>query len=314
MLVMTTAGFQSFWHVLLPMHPSQHRILDLTEDQSEPSTSRSFLASSLKLVGMGIVGFVSFQVGAHIGQASNLHLRQAPVVSTPHHLRVTPLRSVSGAPRPSGGLDSVSRREAMWLPIALAGATQLPTPPANAEETQFTAFQDRDVVLNYPAGWEAKEVEAAGRRKLLTFASGRSPNENINILFTPTRADYNRMGSFGSLEMAAGFFVPSGTGMLSTLLSSKSVNWGEGEGYLYEYRIQQEVEEGMALTRDLTRDVHFLTLLTLIPGKSLVTLTLQTDEPNWEAVDPVFRQVLSSFRLTGGSGYAGYTTLPQGVL
>ena len=201
----------------------------------------------------------------------------------------------------------------MWLPIAVAGAAQLPTPPAYAAETQLTPFQDRDVNMMYPEGWEAKEVEAAGRRKLLTFVSGRSPNENVNILFTPIRADFNRMGSFGSLEMAAGFFVPSGTGMLSTLLSSKTINWGDGEGYLYEYRIQQEIEEGMALTRDLKRDVHFLTLLTLVPGKSLVTLTLQTDEANWEALGPVYQEMLSSFRLTGGSGYAGYTTLPQGV-
>jgi len=184
--------------------------------------------------------------------------------------------------RPAGGLI-LSRRLAAFAPVPLVAVGTLAVPSLGFA-AGYEPYEDSRLTLEYPSGWTATESTLADRRKLLVFTSGRDQNENINVVFSPVPGDFERIGAFGNVERAGALFTPNREGISSKMLAAGV--WPDGEGYVYEYTQQIGA-----------RDNHFRTIMALIPGNYLVTVTAQTTSASWPTLVDTFTHVLNSFRL-----------------
>lgn len=47
-----------------------------------------------------------------------------------------------------------------------------------------------------PDGWERKDAEISGRRKLIVYTSPKNPGANAFVAYTPARGDFTTLGGF----------------------------------------------------------------------------------------------------------------------
>ena len=156
--------------------------------------------------------------------------------------------------------------------------------------TYATTLQTTDFVneryhtgFTYPSDWEKKNGELSGGRSLDAFVDPNDPETSVSAVYTPIPADYNRISSFGGLETIRQYLIPRGDGVKSTVLSEKLF----GESYMAEYI----VEAPDSPTR------HVQTVFSLRPKESVVGLTVQTLEENYEKNKQKLSVIVPSFRV-----------------
>ncbi|CAM9914531.1 unnamed protein product [Choristocarpus tenellus] len=90
-------------------------------------------------------------------------------------------------------------------------------------------------MFEVPTGWERAEAEISGRRKLVVFASSKTPGANAFITYTPVKPDFTSLGSFGSLDEVSKNVLPDGPDVSSQMVEYYQKN----NQYVYDYIVTQ---------------------------------------------------------------------------
>eukprot|EP00980_Cylindrotheca_fusiformis_P002707 scaffold627_cov125-Cylindrotheca_fusiformis.AAC.24 len=195
----------------------------------------------------------------------------------------------------------LSRRNLLASSSTMAAAALFIDPlDANAAIDGLFSYEDPEYKFSLllPTGWDKSEQSLPGRRKIVLYIKPGSERQTLVFLaFTPVRADFTSLGSFGSADdVAYGTILPKSTlagieGVESKMLSAES----KKSAYFFDY---YQRSPGQPKT-------HFRTIFTLAKGTTemagsiLVTITAQTPESQYDEMKPLFDEIIGSFKLKG---------------
>eukprot|EP00903_Cladosiphon_okamuranus_P019578 g18006.t1 len=162
-----------------------------------------------------------------------------------------------------------------------AGAPLLPK-ASNAE-----VFTD-DVLgfkMDVPDGWERKDAEISGRRKLIVYTSPKTPGTNAFVAYTPARGDFTTLGSFGTLDEVSKTVLPEAEGVSSRMVNS----YTSKNSYVYDYIVNQQGRP----------EKHIKTIWILFPDQGqLATITAQCNESDYPAMGKSIDDLIASVTKT----------------
>ncbi|VEU39461.1 unnamed protein product [Pseudo-nitzschia multistriata] len=149
--------------------------------------------------------------------------------------------------------------------------------------------------IDLPSEWTMTEQSLPDRRKIILYIKPDSNQKTLFfIAFTPTRDDFTSLGSFGSVdEVGQATILPKAElaakqGIESEMLSAVS----KKQAYFFDY-VQSVPSQPKT---------HFRTIFSLATGATggagnvLVTITAQTPESDYAAMEPLFNKVLDSYK------------------
>lgn len=192
--------------------------------------------------------------------------------------------------------NEVSRRNLLASSAAMAAAALLINPSNARANDGLFKYEDPEYKFSVELpDWEKSEQTLPDRRKIVLYIK---PDSNLKTLvflaFTPVRADFTSLGSFGSVEdVAYSTILPKSTlagkeEIESKMLSAES----KKSAYYFDY---YQVAPGQPKT-------HFRTVFSLATGTTsmagsiLVTITAQTPESDYEKMKPLFDGIIGSFK------------------
>ncbi len=132
--------------------------------------------------------------------------------------------------------------------------------------------------------------QLADGRRLLVSVDPAKPDFNVFYLRTPIQPDYNSLGSFGSLDYVGGTLLPQCPtricGLESDGIAGRMIEQQAVKGnYVYDYVIQQTGQP----------DRHLRTVMAIVPGRALLTLTAQCADSDYAQLAKTLRAVVESF-------------------
>jgi len=149
--------------------------------------------------------------------------------------------------------------------------------------------------INVPSEWVKTEQTLPDRRKIILYFKPESDQKTLMfIAYSPVRDDFTSLGSFGSVdEVAQATILPKAeiaakNGIESEMLSAV----GKKRAYFFDY--VQEVPS--------QPKTHFRTIFSLANGATggagsvLVSITVQTPEADYKAMEPLFTKILDSYQ------------------
>ena len=166
---------------------------------------------------------------------------------------------------------------------------------AVAATSKLTTFEDpkNGFSIQVPADWVESVRALPDRRTIRFWADPADGQTFVFIAYTPVRDDFTSLGSFGSVETVADqTILPKGELMGVQSESKMFSAVSEKQAYVFDY--QQSVPDVQPMT-------HFRTIFTLQPGATggagsvLVSITAQTPETRYEALKPMFDDIISSY-------------------
>jgi len=179
------------------------------------------------------------------------------------------------------------------LSIGAAAAT---ASSAHAEDSKTFVDKENGIQFDIPAAWTVSESELSGGRKLVVASDPSNVDFNAFIAFTPIAGDYSSLGSFGNLESVGATLLPqcnSGQCQLETdNIEGKMLDSSVVKGaYVYDYLI--------SATGAPQRHLRSLFSIKVEPTRAsstLVTLTAQCLETNYQAAAPTLKMVCDTFK------------------
>jgi hypothetical protein len=179
--------------------------------------------------------------------------------------------------------------------LVIAASTSSFLQPALAATTATTTFEDstHGFALSIPSNWIGSDQTLPDRRTLKLWTAADDANTLLFIAYTPVRDDFTSLASFGSVErVAEQTILPKGElagGSSSTTDSGELVSaMSKNQAYYFEYTQNSQ---------------HFVTLFTLkqrggtgAAGSVLVTITAQTTQGKWAALQPTLQGIIDSYR------------------
>ncbi|CAJ1962929.1 unnamed protein product [Cylindrotheca closterium] len=205
-------------------------------------------------------------------------------------------------PRPATSAvdkSGTSRRELLVSAAGLATSSLLIKPSAVFAESSDNALvkyvdEDCKFTVSLPTSWEKSEQTLPDRRKITLYIKPGSEKKTlVSLVYTPVRADFTSLGSFGTAdEVGQATILPKGEiagneGIDAKLLSAES----KKGGYYFDY---YQSSPGQPKT-------HFRTIFSLTAGPTaaaggvLVSITAQTPESDYDSMKPLFEDILSSY-------------------
>jgi len=200
------------------------------------------------------------------------------------------------------GTTTVSRRGfASSVASVVAGSSALLIDPSltfaqDGVSAPLAPYEDTTCKfkIDVPSEWVKTEQELPDRRKIVLYFKPESNQKTLMfIAYTPTRADFTSLGSFGSVdEVAQATILPKAEiatkqGIKSEMLSAVA----NKRAYFFDY-----VEEVPNQPK-----THFRTIFSLAEGATggagsiLVSITVQTPEEDYKAMEPLFSKILDSY-------------------
>mmetsp|Transcript_10759 Transcript_10759/g.20726 ORF Transcript_10759/g.20726 Transcript_10759/m.20726 type:complete len:237 (-) Transcript_10759:177-887(-) len=166
---------------------------------------------------------------------------------------------------------------------------------ADTTTSKLKTFEDpkNGFSVGVPADW-VEAVRALPDRRTIRFWSDPEDSQTfVFIAYTPVRDDFTSLGSFGSVETVADqTILPKGE-LMGVEVESKMLSAvSEKQAYVFDY--QQSVPNVQPMT-------HFRTIFTLQQGATggagsmLVSITAQTPEARYEALKPMFDDIVNSY-------------------
>mmetsp|Transcript_7752 Transcript_7752/g.22061 ORF Transcript_7752/g.22061 Transcript_7752/m.22061 type:complete len:229 (+) Transcript_7752:102-788(+) len=219
-----------------------------------------------------------------------LLLWSAPVVSYSPGCKVSSsLSKETGFESRRGFLSSASAAVLATAPILLG-------PQYVFAEEDLVDYQDAECKfsIKVPSGWEKSVQSLPDRRKIVLFVKPGSEQKTfVFVAYSPVRSDFTSLGSFGSVdEVAQATILPKTTlagvnDVESKMLSAES----KKQAYFFDYvtKVPQQPE------------THFRTIFALATeaangaGNVLVSITAQTPEAEYGAMQPLFDRVIASY-------------------
>lgn len=172
-----------------------------------------------------------------------------------------------------------------WM-VAPAAITILPfnTVPVFAAESFSTYTNDRyGTSFKYPSSWSAQEGKLSGERSVNAFIDPSSPDTSVSVVFTAIPADFTNLNAFGGKENIRSYLLPKGEDVKTTLLEEKL----SGNSYSLEYTI----------SAPLTTERHVQSIFALRPQESVIGLTIQTKESDYNKVKDTLKSIEASFNV-----------------
>ena len=179
-------------------------------------------------------------------------------------------------------------------------ATALPVSAAT-DSLKLTAFNDptRGFSVSVPSEWTFTKQVLRDRRELLLWQDPADGSTALSIAYTPIRDDFTSLASFGTVDqVAAQTIMPKGAlaggpdDAFAKMLSATSAK----QAYMFDYR--QTVPSVMT---EAGTPTHFRAIFALQQGATggagsiLVTITAQTPEARYPALQPLFDAMVNSF-------------------
>lgn len=183
--------------------------------------------------------------------------------------------------------------------VTTVGTGSLLIHPQNANAattTALTKYEDPNCKfsINLPTDWTQSTQNLPDRRKIVLYIKPDSNQKTLIFLaYTPVRADFTSLSSFGTVdEVAQATILPKGElagqqGVESEMLSASS----KQQAYFFDYT--QKVPS--------QPETHFRTIFTLATGATggagsvLVTITAQTPESDYTDMKALFDDVIKSY-------------------
>ena len=138
--------------------------------------------------------------------------------------------------------------------------------------------------LRFPAKWTEQRGELSGERSLVAFTDPDDTQTSASLVFTPIPADYTRLTSFGGgKETLREYLLPRGEGIEADVLNEKV----KGEIYTLEYVVKAPDNPAR----------HVISVFALRPQESVVGLTIQTVEDNYESRRPTIESIAPTLRI-----------------
>ncbi|KAG7356413.1 photosystem II oxygen evolving complex protein PsbP [Nitzschia inconspicua] len=210
----------------------------------------------------------------------------------------SPLMASSNNIRPNS--EQISRRvlllESSAVAAALGTTALLTNPPSANAATTLTKFEDTNCKfsIDLPSDWTQSTQTLPDRRKIVLYIKPDSNQKTLIFLaYTPVRDDFTSLSSFGSVdEVAQATILPKGElagqqGVESEMLSAIA----KQQAYFFDYK----------QTVPTQPETHFRTIFSLATGATggagnvLVTITAQTPESEYNAMKPLFDDVIKSY-------------------
>jgi hypothetical protein len=192
----------------------------------------------------------------------------------------------------------LSRRNLLASSASMVAATLFIDPSSARADEDLFKYEDPQYKFSMmiPSGWEKSEQTLPGRRKIVLYIKPDSDQKTLVFLaFTPVRADFTSIASFGSAEEVG----------YTTILPKSDIAVREG----VESKMLSAVSKKSAYYFDYYQVVpsqpktHFRTIFSLagsgttnMAGSILVTITAQTLESDYESMKPLFDEIIGSFK------------------
>lgn len=200
---------------------------------------------------------------------------------------------VSGYSARSGSFD---RRSWISTTSGSIAAIAFGLPNVAYAASSLTDFNDpqHGFSIKVPADWVATNQQLPDRRKINMWTDPNDPSTLLFIAYTPVRADYTSLGSFGSVDQVAEqTILPKGALMGEVDVDAKMLSaTADKQAYFFDYR---QATPKLPLT-------HFRAIFTLQQGATtggagavLVTVTAQTPETRYGELQSMFDQVIDSY-------------------
>lgn len=198
-----------------------------------------------------------------------------------------------------------SHRAAVAFGLAVSATSPLATPAIAATTTsvvnpKLQTYTDsvHGFSIAIPSTWTFSEETLADRRKILLWTDPTdSAATSLFIAFTPVRDDFTSLGSFGSVDQVAAQTILPKSNLMdetsqtsATMLSAISTK----QAYLFDYTQQVGGVQNQPLT-------HFRSIFSLVQGATggagavLVTITAQTPESRYAAVQSTLDSIVNSY-------------------
>ena len=146
-------------------------------------------------------------------------------------------------------------------------------------------FNDRyHTELRYPTKWTEKIGSLSGDRSIIAFTDPDDADTSASLVFTPIPADFTRLTSFGGgKDTLREYLLPRGDEIEATVINEKI----KGETYTLEYVVKAP--------NNPTR--HVISVFALRPQESVVGLTVQTKEDDYESKKSILESIPPSLRI-----------------
>lgn len=203
-------------------------------------------------------------------------------------------------PRPVKGVDEAgtSRRDLLVSAAGLATSSLFIKPSFAEANNGLSKYSDSDCKFSVylPSSWEKSEQTLPDRRKIVLYIKPDSNQKTvISLVYTPVRADFTSLGSFGSVDQVGqATILPKGAIAGNEDIDAKMLSAESKKGgYYFDY--YQSVP-GQPKT-------HFRTIFSLANGATdaagsvLVSITAQTPESEYDAMKPLFEDIINSYTL-----------------
>lgn len=171
-----------------------------------------------------------------------------------------------------------------------ASAATPPSTPLGLYEDPTCKFS-----IQLPTDWTKTEQTLPDRRKIVLYIKPDSDQKTLVFLaYTPVRADFTSLGSFGTVdEVAQATILPKGeianvVNVESNMISASS----QKQAYFFDY----------VQTVPPQPETHFRTIFTLANGATggagsvLVTITAQTPESDYATMKPLFDEIMTTYK------------------
>lgn len=196
------------------------------------------------------------------------------------------------------GTPSLSRRDVLEssmtaTAVGLASFLAIPEKAIAASTIPLKKYEDtaNKFSIDLPSEWTETVQTLPDRRKISLYIKPDSNQKTLVFLaYTPVRADFTGLSSFGSVdEVAQATILPKGElagvkGIESEMLSATTAK----QAYMFDY-IQKVPEQPQT---------HFRTIFSLATGgisPVLVTITAQTPESDYGSLKPLFDEIIKSY-------------------
>mmetsp|Transcript_14403 Transcript_14403/g.29813 ORF Transcript_14403/g.29813 Transcript_14403/m.29813 type:complete len:223 (+) Transcript_14403:97-765(+) len=179
----------------------------------------------------------------------------------------------------------------------VAGSSALLIDPyVSRAEVPLATYEDTNCKfkINVPSEWVMTEQTLPDRRKIVLYFKPESNQKTLMfIAYTPARDDFTSLGSFGSVdEVAQATILPKAEiaakqGIESEMLTAVT----KKKAYFFDYVQSTSVQP----------KTHFRTIFSLAQGATggagslLVSITVQTPESDYAAMEPLFQKILDSY-------------------
>lgn len=229
------------------------------------------------------------------------HRGRVPVCGATSPSPPSPPAAAAGPAPPAAA--RLTRRAALSTAGAVAAAAALaaaaaPPLPASAAAPAVApaaaadaAVTDEQIGFAYtpPPASEFTRVDTAisGGRRLTVYTHNTSGSDsNLSVVATGVSSDFTTLTSFGSVDNVAKTILgTSGKGVDAQMVSV--AKRPADNAYVFEYTMK--VKDGPMR--------RLLTVFSLQPGQSIITLTAQAREEEWPSVESELRAAIDSYRL-----------------